>query len=401
MAMEKKYLVINSGSDSKKYALYSIIGGVFRELFRARFEPEDGGFVVIKSVSEESSKQKITVEEYEQSARYMLDCLLFGNHIKSSDEISATGFRVVAAGDFFNQPRIIGEEYKTKLTESLDRAPLHIGALLKEIENWESLLKNIPFVGISDSAFHSAMPRAARFYALAAEDSLNFLIYRYGYHGISVQSVVHTLEKMTGGIPSRVIVCHLGSGSSITAVKDGKSKDTSMGFTPLEGLPMRSRVGNIDAGAIIYLAKKRGLSLDQLEDYLNKNCGLLGLDKESRGDVRQLIEREKNGNKDAALALEIFVSGIKKYIGAYAALFGGVDLIVFTAAIGERSMIIRERVCGGLEFLGVRLDEKKNLMAFEQNVFINTDDSKVKIAVIKTDETSEIIKEMSVLLFEK
>ena len=195
---------------------------------------------------------------------------------------------------------------------------------------------------------------------------------------------------MPGGVPFRTIVCHLGSGASVTAVKNGKSADTSMGFTPLEGLPMRTRPGDLDAGALIYLAKETGMTIEQLEEYLNKKCGLLGLAGQTKGGVRELLELENGGDLKAKAALELFAYRTKKYIGAYAAALGGLDLLIFTGAIGERSAAIRSRVCEELEFLGVAVDAEKNgRLLGEENGFIEKNSSPAKIAAVKTDEERE------------
>ena len=211
--------------------------------------------------------------------------------------------------------------------------------------------------------------------------------------------MLHTIKEIAGAVPSRVIVCHLGGGASVTAVKDGKSVDTSMGFTPLEGLVMATRSGDIDSGALIYLARKLGLSLEALDEYLNHQCGLLGLSGGKESGVRELLELEKAGDENAKLALAVFTYRIRKYIGAYTAVLGGLDMLVFTATIGERSSIIRARVCEGLECFGVKIDElKNNLILGATSDFIDDGKLSVRVVVIKTNEMGQILADMTEFL---
>lgn len=407
----KKYLIINLGSASKKYSLYEDE----REVFRAHFERENGDFVVTESVGEARDKNKISQEEYEHSGKRLLDVLVSKNIIKDAGEIAALGFRVVAPGEYFAKVRTIDAEYREKLKEAYEIAPLHISAVLKGIEEFVNLLPSMPMIGVSDSAFHATIPETARLYALPIEDSRKYGLYRYGYHGISVASVLNTAKEILGNLPSRVIVCHLGSGSSITAVKDGRSIDTSMGFTPLEGVVMATRTGDIDPGALLYLGKKLNLSFDGLDEYLNHKCGLIGLSGKESG-VRELIELEKQGDENAKTALDVWAYRVKKYIGAYTAALGGLDLLIFTATIGERSFIMRERICEGLENLGIAIDkEKNNRLDGGKSGFIengptpfadNMNSARsairegcgmpVKVAVITTDEMKQIAKEISI-----
>ncbi len=354
--MTKKYLVVNAGSASKKYALYEQES----ELFRAHFEMEGGHFIISFGAGNKMEKADLASDDYGRSADYLVRLLMDGGYINAKEDIAAIAFRVVAPGRFFAENKLIDDNYQRRLAELYQMAPLHIGATFDEIKQFTEIFSNIPFVAISDSAFHKNLPLAARTYALAASDAEQLDIYRCGYHGISASSIVATIQKTMPALPSRVIICHLGSGVSITAVKDGQSFDTSMGFMPIEGVPMATRVGDIDVGAVTYLAKQKSLSIDELDIYLNKQCGLLGVAGLKSGGVRELIELEKQGNERARLALEMFVYAIKKYIGAYTTAMGGLDLLVFTATIGERSALIRSRVCCGLECLGIKIDEEKN-----------------------------------------
>ncbi|MBI5913355.1 acetate/propionate family kinase [Candidatus Azambacteria bacterium] len=393
--MEKKYLVVNLGSASKKYALYE--GG--KELFSAHYEKEGSRVIVTEGKSGARIKSVITPQDYEASAKRLADLCIASGCIATLKDISAVGFRVVASSEYFNATKHIDGEYRAKLAEEYEIAPLHVAVVSKGIEEVYALFPETPLVAVSDSAFHAELPDHARTYALPMEDSQKLSLYRYGYHGISIRSVLHTIQGLAGAVPARVIVCHLGGGASVTAVKNGKSVDTSMGFTPLEGLVMATRVGDIDSGALIYLARKLGLSLEALDEYLNHQCGLLGLSGGKESGVRELIELEKAGDAHAKLALAVFVYRIKKYIGAYTAALGGLDMLVFTATIGERSSITRARICEGLECLGITIDElKNNLIIGATSDFIDDGKHSAKVAVIRTDEMGQILADMTAFL---
>jgi len=388
-----KYFIVNVGSESRKYALYQ--GG--ERLFSAYFEKEDGK-LVIELVGADSEKKEISSREFESFAEYVVNEFLSRKIIGNKNEISAVGFRVVAPGSYFSIHKIIDGEYLKKLEIAKEQAPLHINPMLAEIKALGQILPSVPVVGVSDSAFHGSMPARARHYGIPKNTAEELNLFRFGYHGISFESVVGKIKNMNGGnLPEKIIICHLGGGSSIAAVKDGQSIDTSMGFTPLEGIVMANRVGDIDAGAVTYLSKKLGYDADKMEDYLNTQCGLLGLSEKSN-DVRELLEMEKNGDKNAELALEVMVYKIKKYIGAYFAALNGADALIFSGTIGERSAIMRSRICAELENLGIILDSEKNNQTISADGFINKEESPVKIAVITTDEMSQIAAEVAKLI---
>ena len=386
----KNYLAVNTGSASKKYALYDESG---QELWRAHFEKEGKGFIVNFQASDRSEKIEIKKKDFDNAIAFLLARrpALRSFSEGEADSLAVAGVRVVAPGEYFSSNRSIDERFLKKLEAAAEQAPLHIAPALTEIKQLRKIFPDLPMIAVSDSAFSAEMPDHSRLYSLPESIAAKLGIYRYGYHGISLRSIVGKVEKMLGRMPSRVVICHLGSGSTVAAVRDGKCFDTSMGFTPLEGIPMGTRIGNIDAGAVIYLAKKSRLSLEKLEDFFNKECGLLGLSGKT-ADVRELLELEEKSDKKSARALEIFVYHIKKYIGAYAAAMGGLDLLVFTATIGERSFIIRRRICTGLENLGVALDEIKNNATVSVDGFIGTANSSAKVAVIPTDEMGEIYR---------
>lgn len=390
--MGEKRLIINTGSASKKYALFD--GEA--ELFRMHMETEGGNLVAgFKFGNGGEEKETISKEQYDSSIAYVLDLLVARKLIGGYADIAAVGLRIVAPGAYFLSNRGIDAEYLSELDRAKEEAPLHIGPVISEIEQLRRVMPEVKMAGISDSSFHSTMPDVARVYGLPRGDAEKYGIYRYGYHGISARSVLRKLGTM-GGVPPRVIICHLGGGVSITAVKDGKSADTSMGFSPSEGVIMPTRVGNIDPGAVAYLAQKLGLGLGELESFFNTKCGLLGISGRS-DDIRELLELEKQGDTNARLALDAFAYQVKKYIGSYFAVLGGMDLLVFTATIGERSFVMRSRICKGLEALGAVIDEEKNAAAVSADGFINSDSSAARIAVVAIDEMKEIAEEMQVL----
>lgn len=388
-----KTLIVNTGSDSHKYALYNGTD----EVINFHLEREGEGFVINIKIGGNKIRQIVSAGDYALPVAYILNQLEDRKIIASNADISTVGIRVVAPGDYFLSHNTIDEEYLSKIKEAASSAPLHIEPMLAEIGQIKKFLPGAKVFGISDSAFHKSMPEVARRYAIPEADSTSFGIYRYGYHGISVASVIYKIKEMMLEFPERIVICHLGSGSSITALKNGKSIDTSMGLTPLEGVPMGSRVGSIDPGAVIALGKNKGITFDDLENYFNNQCGLAALSGKTK-DIRELIELEKEGDKGARLALDSFAHSIKKYIGAYTAILGGIDLLVFTATIGERSDIMREKICEGLEGLGLFLDKDKNSKTISKDGSICDESKPGRIAVITTDEMGEMAREVEKLL---
>lgn len=389
----KKIFITNVGSESRKYALYQDAGRVFS----AHFEKE-GGRLIVELTGVISEKKEVSSRDFENSAEYIIEELLSRKIIGNKNEISAIGFRVVAPGSYFLQNKIIDGEYLRKLETAKEQAPLHINPMLAELKALEQILPGIPVVGVSDSAFHGSLPARARLYGIPKNTAEELDIFRFGYHGISFESIIGKLKNIySGNLPEKIIICHLGGGSSVAAIKNGQSIDTSMGFTPLEGVVMANRVGDIDAGAVIYLSKKFGYMPDEMENYLNTQCGLLGLSGKSN-DMRELLEMEKNGAENAEIALEVMVYKIKKYIGAYFAALNGADVLAFSATIGERSAIMRARICAELENLGIILDDEKNSQTINVDGFISKNESPVKIAVITTDEMSQIAAEVAAIV---
>ncbi len=393
MATEKiktKSLVVNTGSDSHKYALYE----EKKEIITVHLETEADGHVANIKIGEIFEKRKVVYSQYEEPVKFFLTILDEKKIISDLKEIDRVGFRVVAPGEYFISHNLIDDDYFSKLKEIETEAPLHITPVISEIEQVKGLISGARLFGISDSEFHKDLPEIVRRYAIPEADAVGFGIYRYGYHGISNSSIMRKLGAQFVKMPERVIVCHLGSGSSITAIKDGKSFDTSMGFTPLEGLLMGSRAGNIDAAAVLTLGQKKNFNYPNLQKYLNVECGFLALSGKTK-DVRELIELEHNGDAKAKLALDSFAYQVRKYIGSYVAALGGLDLLIFTATIGERSNIMRERICNGLERLGIALDKSKNEMTIDREGLIQSDIGSIQIMVMKTDEAGQIVTEIN------
>lgn len=385
--MENNILIINPGSASKKYAFYS----AEREILRAHFESEDDGFIVLWTGENLTNKEEITGDDYNKSVEFFIKKLISLDKIKKPEDIQKIVTRTVASGEYFLKHREINEEFIDKISESKDKSPLHLSVLIKELNDTNKILPNTKKFSISDSVFYSSRGEVTKYYGIPLSLAREHEIYRFGYHGISASSVMRKMGKENGKIPSRVIICHLGSGVSVIGVKDGLGYDSSMGFTPLEGPIMSTRSGSIDAGSLIFILKKKGFSPDELNSFLNKKCGLLGL-SEKTDDMRQLINLESEGDKDAKRAIDTFVYRIIKEIGSMFVTIGGVDKLIFTGTMGERSNIVRERICDELGSLGIFLDKEKNNETIDKNGVISKKDSSADIIVLKTDEMEEMFE---------
>lgn len=372
-------LTANIGSASKKYSLFRDA----QEMISAHFEKSGQDFIVSWKKDGAVSQEVITPDQYEMAAE------LVTTHAKQHGTLIGIGIRVVAPGKYFQEHRRIDDEYLTKLAKAQEFAPLHISATLAEIQEMKKLFPQTLLFAISDSNFHKTLPEVASCYALPREFVNQFELRRFGYHGLSLQSIVKKLRGTDGAIPEKVIVCHLGSGCSITALKNGQSIETSMGFSPLEGLVMATRSGSIDPSVILLLAEKSGLSLRDLEKKLNNESGLLAIGGSS--DIRELLKLEKKGDAAAKLALELFSYRVRQYIGAYAATLGGVDALVFTGTAGERSAIMRARILAGLEFLKLKPAARaNNKILGGTDGQISKPESKIPIYVFTTNEAEEI-----------
>jgi acetate kinase len=385
-----KYLIVNRGSASEKYAIYTKEECLaFLHLEKAEAASEYTSTLFMAGNKEENS---ITNKEFEKSLDYALAVFIKHGVISTKNDISGIGIRIVAPGKHFQDDKVIDGIYEQEIRKVLREAPLHLLPTYEMILLLKKVFRDIPIVGISDSDFHDTIPNYAKYYALPFEDTEKHQIERYGYHGISVESILNKL-KGEGPLPDKMIICHIGSGVSVTAVKAGKSIENSMGFTPLEGVMMATRGGDIDPGVVAIIADTFGLfKIRKLKEYLNKKCGLLGVSGQS-SDVRNLIKLENGGDMRSKLALDMYVYRLQKYIGSYFVALGGLDAIIFTATVGERSFIIRERICQGLESLGVKIDQEKNNQSEGVDALISLPESKVKVLVRKTDEMGQIARD--------
>lgn len=380
MAMEKIVLVVNRGSSSKKYALYR----GEEMLLSGSFVREGEGYEMCVG---NGPNEKISEESFFSGLSLFLEkCHTLGI-IASATEISLVGMRIVSPGVYFQEHHIIDANFCKALQKVSESDPVHIEPILAEIDAVSTLLSHALQVGVSDSAFHASLPENAFAYALP-EALRESGVRRFGYHGISVASVMHTLKEKFGGVPERTIVCHLGSGASVTALRNGKSVDTSMGYSPLEGLVMSTRIGDIDVGGVLQLLKEH--TSEELQKLFYTQSGLLALSGLS-ADMKVLLEAEKEGHEGALRAVSAFVRGVQKYIGAYTAVLGGVDAIVYTGTIGEKSGEIRSRICSELSWLGVSLD--RDLDARQGAEGVIGSGGPVKVFMLSSDESRQIVRE--------
>ncbi len=383
-----KILVLNCGSSSIKYALYNmddqsvITSGGIEKI------GSPDSFINVK-LNGQKHKMEKPIEEHTAGVQYIFEVLTTGPYavLKDLSEIDAVGHRTVHGGEKFNKSVILTPEVMEAFAACNDLAPLHNPANIKGINAVSALLPNVPQVGVFDTAFHQTMPDYAYMYALPYELYEKYGIRRYGFHGTSHRYVSQRVLEFLGlkEEGSRIITCHIGNGASIAAIKDGKCIDTSMGLTPLEGLIMGTRSGDIDAGAVTFMMDKLNINTKEISDLLNKKSGLLGVSEQSN-DFRDILVGIASGNDKARLAKEMYTYRIKKYIGEYAAAMGGVDVILFTGGAGENQWEVREGATNGLEFLGVKMDVEKNHACRATEAIISADDSKVTVCVIPTDE---------------
>ena len=382
-----KILVLNCGSSSIKYKLYDM--DTKAELATGGIEKIglEGAFLKTKKPMAETICNDIPTHTV--GLQMVFDNLVDPQKgvLNSLDELDAVGHRMVHGGEKFNKSVLLTEEVLQVFQECSELAPLHNPANLEGVRAVEALLPKVPQVGVFDTAFHQTMPDYAYMYALPYELYAKYHIRRYGFHGTSHRYVSQRVCEYLGCDikDKKIITCHIGNGASVAAVKYGECVDTSMGLTPLEGLMMGTRSGDIDAGAVVYLQKKMGLDADGISDLLNKKSGVQGV-SEMSSDMRVLESAEAEGNKRAIMTLKMYNYRIKKYIGAYAAAMGGVDIIVFTAGVGENQYGVRSGVCEGLEWMGVKFDKAKNDRVRSEECIISTPDSKVTVCLIPTDE---------------
>ena len=396
-----KVLVLNCGSSSIKYKLYNMDdesvlaqGGVERIGI-------DNAFIKVKLPNGEKKQIMADLPTHKEGVALVFQCLLdpeFGA-IKSLDEIDAVGHRIVQGGDKFNKSVILTKQVEEGIEELCDLAPVHNAGHLKGIRAVDALMPTTPQVCVFDNAFHSTMPDYAYLYAVPYELYEKYHVRRYGFHGTSHRYVSKRVCEILGleVNNSKIITCHIGNGASVAAVLNGKVIDTSMGLTPLAGLMMGTRCGDIDPSAVTYLMEKLGKKPQEMADYLNKKSGVVGITGIS-SDMRDIENAASEGNERAQLALKMYDYRIKKYIGAYAAALGGVDAIVFTAGVGENQTGTREKACEGLEFLGINIDVAKNATIRGEEAIISTPESKVKVVVVPTDEEIVIARDTKELV---
>ena len=392
-------LVINCGSSSLKYQLInSETEGVLAKGLCERIGID--GMLTYQPEGGEKEKSEIAMPTHTEAINAVLAALTNEKSgvIKSLSEVGAVGHRVVHGGEKFTSSCLINDESMKAIEECNDLAPLHNPANLIGIRACQELMPGVPMVAVFDTAFHQTMPDVAYTYGIPYEYYEKYKVRRYGFHGTSHSYVSKRTAEIVGKPydQMKIIVCHLGNGASISAVNCGKSVDTSMGLTPLEGLVMGTRSGDLDPAIIAFVGKKEGLSLDEMNEVLNKKSGMLGISGVS-SDGRDLEAAAETGNKRAQLALDVFDYRVIKYIGAYAAAMNGVDAIAFTAGIGENNIKMRKDVCSSLTYLGVKLDEEKNNVRGEERI-ISADDSKVQVLLVPTNEELAIARETLALV---
>ena len=396
-------LVINAGSSSLKYQLIEMITHQVVAKGAVERIGIEGSILTHKPEGKDKVVIKQTMPDHKVAIQLVLHALTDKEHgvLGSMDEISAVGHRVVHGAELFSGSVIITDEVISALRECCELAPLHNPANLMGIEACRSIIPNVTMVGVFDTAFHQTMPRHAYLYGLSYEAYSKYRIRRYGFHGTSHKFVANRYAELVGKDIKdlKIITCHLGNGSSITAVDGGKSVDTTMGFTPLEGLVMGTRSGDIDPAIVPYLMDKMGMSLEQAISYLNKECGVYGLSGVS-SDFRDLWNASESGNDRATVALQVFCYRVRKFIGSYAAAMGGVDAIIFTAGIGENDYLVREWSVEGLGFLGAHIDKElnhKHSHVRGDGIKLSTEPSTVEIWCVPTNEELAIAKETYLL----
>lgn len=390
-----KILVLNCGSSSIKYKLYDMnnyqvlaSGGVERIGL-------DNAFIKVALPNGEKKQIMHDMPDHKEGVNFVFQVLLDKEigALQSVNEIDAVGHRVVQGGDIYTESVLVTPQVEKDIEDLCDLAPVHNPGHLRGIKAVDELMPNVPQVCVFDNAFHSTMPDYAYLYPIPYDLYEKYHVRRYGFHGTSHRYVSKRVCEFLGKDikTQRIITCHIGNGASIAAVKYGKCIDTSMGMTPLEGLMMGSRSGDIDAAAVTYLMEKLGKKPQEMSDFLNKKSGVLGITGIS-SDMREIENAALEGNERAQLALNMYNYRIKKYIGAYAAAMGGVDIIVWTAGVGENQTDTRIDACSDLEFLGIKIDAEKNKTRGQETI-ISTDDSKVTVCVIPTDEELVIARD--------
>ncbi len=392
-------LVVNAGSSSLKYQLFDTSSDTVIAKGLCERIGIDGALTHKNLTNGKTYSAELPMPNHTEATKYVVEALTNADYgcVKSMEEIEAVGHRIVHGGPYFSESVLLTKEvFDTLDAKCRDLAPLHTGAHLQGIEGCLAVMKDTPQVLVFDTAFHQTMPKEAYMYGIPYEMYEEYAIRRYGAHGTSHRYVAGEMVKLLGGKAegTKIVTCHLGNGSSISAVKDGKVLDTSMGFTPLAGVIMGTRTGDMDPAVVPFIMNKTGMTPDQINDYMNKKCGFLGVSGVS-SDCRDLEAAIAEGNERAKLSMDMLGYQIKKFIGAYTAAMGGLDAIVFTAGIGENTASIRARALEGLEFLGVDYDKEINKKTFGSSgvTKLSTDKSKVQIYMIPTNEELVIAKD--------
>ena len=396
-----KILVLNCGSSSIKYKLYDMEGEKVLAQGGVERIGLDGAFIKVTLPSGEKRQIMHDMPDHKEGVNVVFKALLDPEMgaLKSLDEIDAVGHRIVQGGDKFNQSMLVDKSVEDGIEELCDLAPVHNAGHLKGIRAVDALMPKTPQVVVFDNAFHSTMPDYAYLYAIPYELYEKYHVRRYGFHGTSHRYVSKRVCEILGldQADSKVITCHIGNGASIAAVLNGKVVDTSMGLTPLAGVMMGSRCGDIDPSAVTYLMEKLDMSPHEMSDFLNKKSGVLGITGIS-SDMRDVEAAANEGNERAVLALKMYAYRVKKYIGSYAAAMGGVDAVVFTAGVGENQTGLRADICRGLEFLGIEIDEAVNATVRGREAVISSPSSRVKVVVVPTDEEIVIARDTQALV---
>lgn len=396
-----KILVLNCGSSSIKYKLYDMEGEKVLAQGGVERIGLDGAFIKVTLPNGEKRQIMHDMPDHKEGVNVVFKALLDPEMgaLKSLDEIDAVGHRIVQGGDKFNQSVLVDKSVEEGIEELCDLAPVHNAGHLKGIRAVDALMPKTPQVVVFDNAFHSTMPDYAYLYAIPYELYEKYHVRRYGFHGTSHRYVSRRVCEILGldQADSKVITCHIGNGASIAAVLNGKVVDTSMGLTPLAGVMMGSRCGDIDPSAVTYLMEKLNMTPHEMSDFLNKKSGVLGITGIS-SDMRDVEAAANEGNERAVLALKMYAYRVKKYIGSYAAAMGGVDAVVFTAGVGENQTGLRADICRGLEFLGIEIDEAVNATVRGREAVISSPSSRVKVVVVPTDEEIVIARDTQALV---
>ncbi|MDK7049791.1 MULTISPECIES: acetate/propionate family kinase [Aerococcus] len=386
-----KVFTINAGSSSLKFSIYEVPSEeVISSGIIERIGLKDS--IVSVKFQGEKHEETLDIEDHEVAINHLLKKLEELKVIESFDEIAGSGHRIVAGGEHFKDSALLDEEDIQKVEELADFAPLHNPAEAKVIRAFQKVLPGKPTVGVFDTSFHTTMPEKAYLYSVPFEYYEKHQARRYGAHGTSHKYVAERAAELEGKDIKdlKIITCHIGNGGSITAVDGGKSVDTSMGFTPLAGITMGTRSGDVDPSLLQYIMEKEGLSMDEMITILNKKSGLLGISGVS-SDMRDVEAAAAEGNERAQVALDIYYDRVRKYVGSYLTVLGGADVIVFTAGVGENSASFREEICKDMEWAGIKLDSERNDTRDEAK--ISADDSKVAIWTIPTDEELMIVRD--------